>query len=240
MCTHVGNTDLYGLGIRLGVYLQLFSTLIANHFLVEISQAVWDANAVFLVAIFVAVVKSSTGSNTIASFEAFVMLQMLLAFVLAVFNVTGAKWRNFDLMTKQSHVRFRSSPLGSFTRSTLTTGIACYQVWFWLRGIDVLGQSERCATFVFLFARVNIRSKAVIIFKVLSLLYLIVRVVRLVLDSPVKPIVQDLTGLSFSRMILGGEPKGLKKSLLDWYEPRHGKHTVKLTVGDRETVFKRE
>jgi hypothetical protein len=28
-----GNPDLYGIGIRVGIYLQLFSTLIANHYL---------------------------------------------------------------------------------------------------------------------------------------------------------------------------------------------------------------
>jgi hypothetical protein len=30
-----GNPDLYGIGIRVGIYLQLFSTLIANHYLPE-------------------------------------------------------------------------------------------------------------------------------------------------------------------------------------------------------------
>ena len=30
-----GNPDLYGIGIRVGIYLQLFSTLVANHYLPE-------------------------------------------------------------------------------------------------------------------------------------------------------------------------------------------------------------
>ena len=39
-CSFVGSPDLYGLGIRLGVYFQLFATLFANAFL---DEAVGDA-----------------------------------------------------------------------------------------------------------------------------------------------------------------------------------------------------
>ena len=46
-CNLVGNPDLYGLRIRLGVYLQLLSILLANHFLPDALREAWDANAVF-------------------------------------------------------------------------------------------------------------------------------------------------------------------------------------------------
>ena len=237
-CTHVGNTDLYGLGIRLGVYLQLFSTLIANHFLVETSQAAWDANAVFLVAIFIAIVKTSVGSNTIAAFEAFVMLQMLLAFVLAVFNVTGGKWRKFDLLMKHSHSRFNGSPLGSLTRSALTTSISCYQVWFWFQGADQLDRGAVCTTFVFLFTRVSIRSSVTIVFKILALLYLVITVFRLFLESPISTIVKDYRRRTGLRRSSGTRRFTLKRSLLDWYEPGLVEESVSLTLNDREILFK--
>jgi hypothetical protein len=78
-CRRVGNADFYGLGIRLGVYLQLFSTLIANHFMPEAAQETWDPNTFFIVAIFIAIIKSSIGSHAFSSFEVFFMLQMVLA-----------------------------------------------------------------------------------------------------------------------------------------------------------------
>ena len=36
-----GNSDLYGIGIRVGIYLQLFSTLVANHYLPEVIKALY-------------------------------------------------------------------------------------------------------------------------------------------------------------------------------------------------------
>lgn len=37
-----GNPDLYGLGIRVGIYCQLVSSLLANHYHREIMQDAWD------------------------------------------------------------------------------------------------------------------------------------------------------------------------------------------------------
>ena len=41
-CIIEGNPDLYGLGIRLGVYTQLISSLLANYYHDEILQDAWD------------------------------------------------------------------------------------------------------------------------------------------------------------------------------------------------------
>jgi hypothetical protein len=72
-CLLNGNSDLYGLGIRLGVYFQLISTLLANHFLPDALGEAWDANTIFLLSIFVAVIKSSIHINNLTAPEAFFM-----------------------------------------------------------------------------------------------------------------------------------------------------------------------
>jgi hypothetical protein len=41
-CTVSGNPDLYGLGIRLGVYTQLVSSVLANHYHDELIRDVRD------------------------------------------------------------------------------------------------------------------------------------------------------------------------------------------------------
>jgi hypothetical protein len=41
-CGFEGNPDLYGLGIRLGVYFQLFSSFLANHYHRDIMKDAWD------------------------------------------------------------------------------------------------------------------------------------------------------------------------------------------------------
>jgi hypothetical protein len=220
-CTHVGNTDLYGLGIRLGVYLQLFSTLFANHFLPETAQAAWDANAVFLVAIFIATVKSSTGSNHFAAFEAFIMLQMQLAFVLAVFNETHRKGSWHLGFGGQAVGRDFSpghgSQLGHFARTSLTIAIASYQVWYWFVGAYRLDHRSRCTAFVFLFTRISILGRAVIVFKIGSTLYLVIKARRLLVESPIARVVSDLS--LFKRQEDYSEERkfNLRDSLLKWY-----------------------
>jgi hypothetical protein len=58
-CSFVGNPDLYGLGIRLGVYFQLFATLFANAFLDEAVGDALDTNFIFLFALFVALARAT-------------------------------------------------------------------------------------------------------------------------------------------------------------------------------------
>jgi hypothetical protein len=99
-CVLNGNSDLYGLGIRLGVYFQLISTLLANHFLPEALREAWDANTIFLVSILIAIIKFSVNVNNLTAPEAFVMLQMLFAFLVAVYHTgTSFKWEMFELIT---------------------------------------------------------------------------------------------------------------------------------------------
>src|SRR5579871_5463152 len=86
-CMLNGNSDLYGLGIRLGVYFQLISTLLANHFLPDALREAWDANTIFLVSIFIAMIKTSVNVNSLAAPEAFIMLQMLFAYLVAVYHI---------------------------------------------------------------------------------------------------------------------------------------------------------
>jgi hypothetical protein len=42
VCELPGNPDLYGLGVRLGVYTQLTSSLLANNYHEELLKDVWD------------------------------------------------------------------------------------------------------------------------------------------------------------------------------------------------------
>jgi hypothetical protein len=193
-CSIQGNPDLYGLGIRLGVYFQLVSTLFANHFLPDALGSAWDANAVFLVAILIASLKSSVDKGGFTSPEAFVMLQMMLAFLLAVFNVSNTFWLMFEwvsrlvegtwnpgarmkeLYSELGFVRKNTSPLGLSARSLLGLGIAAYNVWFWYGGSAGLDAGLNCKPKVFLFAQLTIHGGAKYIFMIFSIIYLIWRV----------------------------------------------------------------
>ena len=81
-CSIDGNPDLYGLGIRLGIYFQIIATILVNHFVPDEVSGIWDTNGIFTLAVFAAVA-NATVNHVIQYIEAFVMLQLLFAFLLA-------------------------------------------------------------------------------------------------------------------------------------------------------------
>ncbi|KIW25847.1 uncharacterized protein PV07_08987 [Cladophialophora immunda] len=192
-CVLEGNSELYGLGIRLGVYFQLISTLLANHFLPDALREAWDANTIFLTSILIAIVKSSVRVGDLTAPEAFVMLQMLFAFLLAVYHVgSSTKWVFFELMrhslefpgtkigdnlmhslSELGRAKKDVSPLGTMLRRFLTIAIAAYNVWFWFTGSFFLDRDRACQSAMFLFARLNLHGSPQVLFRLLSTLYLL-------------------------------------------------------------------
>lgn len=50
-CGFVGNNDIYGIGIRIGIYTQIFAVWFANYFLLSQAQILRDSITVFTVAL---------------------------------------------------------------------------------------------------------------------------------------------------------------------------------------------
>ena len=85
-CPFTGNSDLYGLGIRLGVYVQLFSTLLANAFLSRsLREDAHNTNAIIMIAIF-AGMANATIRGQLNGVEIFVMSTLLTAFLWSEFT----------------------------------------------------------------------------------------------------------------------------------------------------------
>ena len=70
LCSLDGNPDFYRLGIRLGIHLQWMFTSFTSRLLPEETVSTWDTNSLFLLAVFVAVSKS-TVSGIIQYVEAY-------------------------------------------------------------------------------------------------------------------------------------------------------------------------
>jgi hypothetical protein len=81
-CSLPGDSDLYGLGIRIGVYTQLLSTLITNHFLPDDVSGNSTSNLIFLCALTLAIIRSIASGSGFLVVECFVTIQLLLAFFL--------------------------------------------------------------------------------------------------------------------------------------------------------------
>lgn len=86
-----GNPNLYGLGIRLGIYLQWISSLLTNVFLASAVSDSLDTNSIFLFAIFIAIACASTTSDGLRQAEAFIMLQLCFGYILSVLSVSGLR-----------------------------------------------------------------------------------------------------------------------------------------------------
>lgn len=86
-----GNSDLYGLGIRLGIYLQWISSLLTNSLLPTTVSDLLDTNSIFLFAVFIAIAVATNLPGGLHPVEAFIMLQLCFGFLLSVLSVNGSK-----------------------------------------------------------------------------------------------------------------------------------------------------
>ena len=163
-CGFAGNSDFYGLGIRLGVYLQWLTSLLANHFLAEAISDALDTNAIFVLALFVALILATAQMNVRAA-EVVVLLQLCFGFLFSILSIWGHR-----IGCRGEPVTF--SIMGSFFRLSLSTAICAYAVWFWFPGVHGLDKAE-CAAFTFLFAKVNVLKGALVFFKLQAVLVLI-------------------------------------------------------------------
>jgi len=156
-CQFPGNSDFYGLGIRLGVYSQWISSLLANVFEAGSIDDNLDTNSIFLFALFVAL-GVATQQSIVKDSEIVILLQLCFGFIFSILTIWGHRINN--------HKRFPF--LGSLFRLSLSTAVCAYSLWFWFLGISNL-DSEQCTTFMFLFGKVNATGDSRVFLKLQSI-----------------------------------------------------------------------
>ena len=165
-CPFQGNSDLYGLGIRLGVYLQLFSTLLANGFLSNnIIEDARNTNAIIMIAVF-AGMASATINGNMNGVEIFLMTTLLMCFLFSDFTPSHISYvvlwngaplkrrmfecyrstekileemRRADLAEKEREgSQEKKRHFAAISRSVIGTAIGLFTAWFWLSGRHTL------------------------------------------------------------------------------------------------------
>ncbi|MCJ1395507.1 hypothetical protein MMC18_008393 [Xylographa bjoerkii] len=86
-----GNSDFYGLGIRLGIYLQWISSLLTNILIPDEVSDSLDTNSIFLFAVFIAIANATTSSEGLHPAEAFIMISMCFGYLFSVLSVSGLR-----------------------------------------------------------------------------------------------------------------------------------------------------
>ena len=87
-----GNADIYGLGIRTGVYLQWFSSWVCMTLNPESAHELHAANSIFVFAIIVAALVAATSSgDPFRPVEAYILVQICFGYLLTVLSILGLR-----------------------------------------------------------------------------------------------------------------------------------------------------
>jgi hypothetical protein len=150
-CPIDGNSDMYGLGIRIGFYLQWYGALLAAWIAPGEAPALRLTNVLFTAAVFLATV-----IQTMEPAEIYIIL--LLNFGSSLYLIPVFAWRfatGFD--PKWDPTRFPQSkpPSTMFNRmrTILLIAVMSYQIWFWLTQVPLLN-TKQCVSYGFIFHKI--------------------------------------------------------------------------------------
>lgn len=139
VCPFTGNPDLYGIGIRIGFYLQWISTLLATLFTPWEEDILRILNLLMQSAIFLGLV-FLTQDGEIHAVEPLI-----------------ATWLSFGALSSLSGNGI--NPIGRFSgffRVLVYSGFAGYACWLWYVGLDGMLEAEKGCSIVAFFGGVTI------------------------------------------------------------------------------------
>ncbi|KAM3566881.1 hypothetical protein ARSEF4850_000186 [Beauveria asiatica] len=126
-CGYDGNADLYGVGVRVGLYAQWVATLLSTVFEPRSEAGLRTTNLIIQLAVFIGLCTESAGATTTSNSgphpSAAVITQFLLCGSLS--SVTG---------DGVGHLR----SISGVARLFFYTALSAYGCWFWFAGIDVM------------------------------------------------------------------------------------------------------
>ena len=157
-CGITGNSDLYGIGIRLGYYTQALSVWFANYFVLSEAKVLRSVNLLFLVALFIALVWLSHQSEQTYAIEVFLLLRLLFT----TWYVGVLDRSRFS----KRHGRKRIMRV--VIRECALLGMLSYTVWFAWIGLDRMAKTP-CETWIFFAAKLNLYGTYRSAYKVLSI-----------------------------------------------------------------------
>lgn len=140
-CVIFGDPDLYGLGVRIGIYCQWLATSIANIASEEEISAMYTVNMCFQAAILCGVV-IATSNMTVSAVEVFITFPLCFG----GFAATQIHGPSNSLKT---------TFFGLFAAYQLFGALAGFSAWFWWVGLDQLSR-DSCPDYAFFFTRLEI------------------------------------------------------------------------------------
>ncbi|EXJ78227.1 hypothetical protein A1O3_09388 [Capronia epimyces CBS 606.96] len=152
-CGFQGDGDTYGLGVRLGAYIQWLTSILAYNLSEEEAAAMRGVNTSFQIAMLAGllVITVQRGSSLYAA-EAYVVLLFALG---GICSAATSPWKPKKRDRFGGMSRLAPSNVGALIRISLGTTLCAYGLWYSFQGLDHMRQN-RCSRFAFIFARVSL------------------------------------------------------------------------------------
>ena len=149
-CGFSGDTDTYGLGVRLGAYIQWLTSIFAYNLSESEAAAMRAVNSCFQLAMFIGLlyITFQKGADLYAA-EAFVV------FLLCIGGVCFSYKLSLNWKTSYRHWgRVKPSNVGALFRILLALSTCTYGIWYVFKGLDWMTHTD-CSHSGFLFAQVD-------------------------------------------------------------------------------------
>lgn len=164
-CGFQGNSDVYGLGIRVGLYAQSLATWLGTFFICHEGLVLRSVNTLFSFAMLGGLFNLTVNASSSFAAEAFLLLQICLF----------SSYITFMEATTFSKRKRTSSKQQVWAMTTVMWMSFGYSVWFWWAGIDRF-QRTRCGSFGFWYYKCDLFGGFRTLQKVLSILLIVVDV----------------------------------------------------------------
>ncbi len=143
-CGFAGNSDIFGIGIRVGYYTQILAVWFSNYFYFREAKSLRAVNNLFLLALIVVGFISFINAQSTYVVHAFLLLQ--IGVVIGLVGITE---------TARYATKYReTSRERLLLRTTIMIFGALFNVYFWWRGLDVMLPTP-CGTYSFYFWKVG-------------------------------------------------------------------------------------
>lgn len=119
-CGFVGNGDLYGVGVRLGLYLQWAATIGANTFLPQEASNMRTINGCFQLALLIGLLYTTITDPDVFATE---------VIVISFFGFGSTSTLQFP-----RNAQAQATAVGAFSRWFIFSGFVAYSAWFWWVG----------------------------------------------------------------------------------------------------------
>jgi hypothetical protein len=144
-CGFLGNADIYGPGIRIGIYTQTLAVFITKYFALSDAHNLRDSVTVFSIALLSVSFVLAINQSTNYAVEFFIVIQ-----ILSWNCLTGVRARS-----TYSSATFKNRTFRILFTEGLNFAALVMHMWFWFVGVERMKQTP-CGTKVFFFARVDI------------------------------------------------------------------------------------